>query len=62
MKPSEQIDKQIKGLDGWCGELMTYLRKLVHEADPDIAEEWKWNTPVFSHNGMVCVIGAFKDL
>lgn len=40
---------------------MTKLRKLIHDADPEIIEEWKWNTPVFTHNGMVCALGAFAD-
>lgn len=40
---------------------MSQLRKNIHEADPEMKEEWKWMTPVFVHNGMVCAIGAFKD-
>ncbi|MGH7412321.1 MAG: DUF1801 domain-containing protein, partial [Candidatus Methylomirabilis sp.] len=55
------IDKQIKGLADWRGQIMSRLRKLIHEADPDITEEWKWNTAVWSHNGMICAGGAFKD-
>lgn len=61
MNASKQIDSQIAGLKGWCGDLMKELRKLIHEADPEIIEEWKWGTGVWSHNGMVCAIGAFKD-
>ena len=61
MKPSEQIDKQIAEAPGWQGEVLAKLRQLIHEADPDIAEEWKWSTAVFSHNGMVCALGVFKD-
>jgi len=61
MTPSEQIDKQIASLPGWCGELMSKLRKIIHDADPEIKEEWKWSTGVFTHNGMVCALGAFKD-
>jgi hypothetical protein len=37
------------------------LRELIHEADPDLTEEWKWNTAVWTHNGNVCAVGAFKD-
>jgi hypothetical protein len=37
------------------------MRQLIHDADPEIVEEWKWDTPVFSHAGHVCAIGAFKD-
>jgi len=61
MKPSEQIDQQIADAAGWRGETLAKLRRLIHDADPDIREEWKWSTAVFSHNGMVCSIGAFKD-
>src|SRR5438876_5334823 len=61
MEPSEQIDKQIAEAPGWRGETMASLRQLIHESDPEIREEWKWNTAVFSHNGMVCALGAFKD-
>jgi len=61
MKPSEQIDKQIADLPDWRGKMMARLRKLIHEADPGITEEWKWSTGVFTHNGMVCALGAFKD-
>lgn len=61
MTPSDQIDNQIKETGGWRGELMTKLRKLVHDVDPDIVEEWKWGTGIYSHNGMVCGISAFKD-
>lgn len=61
MTPSELVDQQIRGLPGWRGKTLAGLRKLIHEADPDIAEEWKWGTGVWSHDGMVCSMGAFKD-
>ena len=61
MNPSQLIDKQITGLADWRGELMAKLRKIVHQADPDIAEEWKWEVGVYVHDGMVCAISAFKD-
>lgn len=61
MTPSEQIDKQIQEAGGWKAEIMTKLRKLVHDADPQIEETWKWDTGVYVHNGMVCAISAFKD-
>ena len=61
MEPSELIDKQISELNDWRGELITKLRKLIHEAEPNISEEWKWSTPVFTHNGMVCALGVFKE-
>ena len=61
MTPSEQIDKQIKDTGGWRAEVMTQLRKLIHEADPEIVEEWKWDVGVYTHKGMVCAVSAFKD-
>ncbi|MGH7456243.1 MAG: DUF1801 domain-containing protein [bacterium] len=61
MNPSKLIDKQIKDLADWRGQTLARLRKLIHEVDPDITEEWKWGTAVWSHNGMVCAGGAFKD-
>lgn len=61
MNASAQIDTYINDLPGWQSEMMAKLRKLIHEADPEIIEEWKWNTPVFSNKGMVCALGAFAD-
>ncbi|AIF84244.1 hypothetical protein NTE_02190 [Candidatus Nitrososphaera evergladensis SR1] len=60
--PSKLIDKQIADMADWRGEMLAKLRKLVHEADPSLKEEWKWNTAVWTHdNGLVCAAGAFKD-
>jgi hypothetical protein len=61
MKASELIDKQIVGLTDWRGKTLAKLRKIIHDADPKITEEWKWNTAVFTHDGMVVALGAFKD-
>ena len=61
MDASKQIDKQIAGLPDWRGELIARLRQLIHKADPDITEEWKWGTAVWSHGGLVCAAGAFKS-
>jgi hypothetical protein len=60
MNPTERIDEQIAGLADWRGQMFIQLRKLIHEADPDITEEWKWNTAVWSHEGLVCALAAFK--
>ena len=60
MNPSERIDQQIAELTDWRGPMIAQLRKLVHEADPGITEEWKWETPVWSHQGLVCAVGIFK--
>jgi len=59
--PSQLITNQIAELADWRGKLLARLRKLIHEADPDITEEWKWGTAVWSHKGNVVAIGAFKD-
>ena len=60
MTPSEHIDQHIAELTDWRGPMIARLRQLILAADPDIKEEWKWNTPVWSHNGLVCSAGAFK--
>src|SRR5260370_37288775 len=61
MNPSERIDKQIAELADWRGHMFARLRKLILEADPDITEEWEWETAVWSHQGLVCAVGAFKE-
>lgn len=59
--PSEIISDYIAGLPDWRGKLLVQLRKAILEAAPDLAEEWKWDTPVFSHKGNVVALGIFKD-
>ncbi|HLD93424.1 MAG TPA: DUF1801 domain-containing protein [Anaerolineales bacterium] len=61
MDASKLIDNRIADTKDWRGKQMARLRKLIHEADPKITEEWKWDSPVFSDAGMVVSIGAFKD-
>jgi len=62
MNASEQIDEMISGLTDWRGKVLAILRRIIHEADPEIIEEWKWRgAPVFSDHGIVCVANAFKD-
>lgn len=61
MTPSQLISNQIAGLADWRGEMLARLRKLILEAAPDITEEWKWGTAVWSQNGLVCSVAAFKD-
>ena len=52
---SARIDEKIKQLGDWRGKTLAKLRKVIHQADPEILEEWKWRgTPVFSHHGIVC--------
>ena len=57
------IDQKIKELGDWRGKTLTHLRKLIHDADPDILEEWKWmGTPVWSHVGIVCTGESYKQV
>ena len=59
--PSEQIDKQIADLTDWRGQRMAALRKLINEADPNLKEDFKWGVPVWTHNGNVVGLAAFKE-
>ena len=61
MDASEQISKRIKETPGWRGKLLARLRKLIRDADPEMVEAWKWDTPVWSHQGDVVAAGAFQD-
>jgi hypothetical protein len=61
MNASEHITHRISELSDWRGKLVARLRKLILAADPDIVEEWKWDTPVWSHQGNVVAVGAFQD-
>jgi hypothetical protein len=57
------IDQKIKELGDWRGTTLAHLRKLIHDADPDIQEEWKWmGTPVWSHDGIVCTGESYKQV
>ena len=59
---SQRIDKKIAELGDWRGKRLAEIRKLVHEVDPDVVEEWKWmGAPVWSHKGMYALANAFKD-
>jgi hypothetical protein len=60
---SANITKRIQELGDWRGETLTHVRKLIHDADPDIQEEWKWmGTPVWSHDGGVCTGESYKQV
>jgi len=61
MDASEQISKRIDETGGWRGKLLARLRKLIRDTDPEMVEAWKWDTPVWSHNGDVVAAGAFQD-
>ena len=60
MDPSKLIDNQIAKLTDWRGKTMTKLRKIIHDVEPEITEEWKWHTAVFTYKGLVLAVGAFK--
>ena len=54
------IDARIGELDDWRGKVLARLRALIREADPDVVEEWKWNVPVWSHDGIICTGEVYK--
>ena len=60
---SANITKRIQELGDWRGETLAHVRQLIHEADPEIQEEWKWKgTPVWSHDGGVCTGESYKQV
>lgn len=61
ISPSHHITDYIAELSDWRGEMLTRIRELVLEAAPELTEEWKWDTPVWSQKGNVLAFGAFKD-
>jgi hypothetical protein len=62
------ISKRIQELGDWRGETLAHVRQLIHDADPDIQEEWKWvkakspGIPVWSHDGIVCTGESYKEV
>jgi hypothetical protein len=57
------IDERIKELRDWRGKTLAKVREIIHEADPQIVEEWKWmGTPVWSHGGIVCTGETYKNV
>jgi hypothetical protein len=59
--PAKKIDARIKELEGWRGKTLASLRKVIKQADPDVVEEWKWNVPVWSHDGIICTGETYKS-
>ena len=65
---SAKITKRIQDLADWRGATLAHVRQLIHAADPDIQEEWKWvkpsnpGTPIWSHDGIVCTGEAYKEV
>ncbi len=58
--PSQLIDERIKELGDWRGAMLSRLRALIKEADPEVVEEWKWSVPVWSHAGLICTGETYK--
>jgi hypothetical protein len=64
---SARIDERIKELGDWRGKMLAKVREIIHEADPEIVEEWKWvkptnpGTPVWSHGGIICTGETYKS-
>ena len=65
---SELISRRIAEIGGWRGQTLSRMRALIHEADPDVVEEWKWvkatnpGTPVWSHDGIICTGESYKSV
>lgn len=57
---SKLIDRRIRETGGWRGETLARMRALILEADPDIVEEWKWDVPIWSRDGIVCTGEVYK--
>ncbi len=61
--PSQLIDARIEELGDWRGKMLSRLRTLVKEADPEVVEEWKWRgVPVWSHGGLICTGETYKNI
>ena len=61
--PSRMIDERIKELGDWRGKMLSKLRALIKQADPEVVEEWKWRgVPVWSHDGLICTGETYKTV
>ena len=61
--PSRLIDERIQELSDWRGEMLSKIRGVIKQADPDVVEEWKWRgVPVWSHDGMICTGETYKNI
>ena len=58
--PALRIDERIAQLDGWRGETLARVRRIIHAALPDVVETWKWEVPVWEHGGILCTGEAYK--
>jgi hypothetical protein len=59
---SALIEERIKEFGDWRGKMLAKVREIIHQADPEIVEEWKWGIPVFSHDGIVCTGETYKSV
>ncbi|HEU5295479.1 MAG TPA: DUF1801 domain-containing protein [Burkholderiaceae bacterium] len=59
---SDLIDARIAELGDWRGAMLSRLRALIRQADPEVTEEWKWTTPVWSHSGLICTGETYKSV
>jgi hypothetical protein len=59
--PSQLIDAKIMSLDDWRGQMLSHVRALIKQADPEVVEEWKWSVPVWSHDGIICTGETYKS-
>ena len=57
---TKRIDRHIQALGDWRGKALERMRRLIHQADPDVVEEWKWDIPVWSHDGLICTGESYK--
>jgi hypothetical protein len=61
--PSRLIDARIRELDDWRGKMLSHVRALIKQADPEVVEEWKWRgVPVWSHDGIICTGETYKSV
>jgi hypothetical protein len=60
--PSALIDKTIKDLGDWRGKTLAKVRDIIHKADSEVVEEWKWGIPVWSHGGLICTGETYKKV
>lgn len=62
LSASDLIDARIHELADWRGEMLSRLRALIKQADPEVVEEWKWEIPVWSHDGLICTGESYKKV
>jgi hypothetical protein len=59
---AELFQARVEELPDWRGEMLSKIRTLIRKADPEVVEEWKWNIPVWSHNGLICTGETYKKV